>query len=399
MLDLAQLRADTPGTEEAIHFNNAGAALMPRVVLETVTGHLALEARVGGYEAAEAAGERLKNVYASVARLLNAHPDEIAVLENATRAWDMVFYSLPLTKGDVVLTSTTEYAGNYIPYLQLQRNRGIEIRIIPNDEQGQISVPALCAMLNDKRVKLISLPFIATNGGPIQPIGAIGPIARSAGVWFLLDACQSVGHFPIDVKKIGCHMLSATSRKYLRGPRGMGFLYVEKGLCQQLEPAFLDLHAATLHAPDQFEIRGDARRFENWECNVAAKLGMGAAIDYALELGLHAIWRRIQALADLLRAQLSAIDGVSIHDSGLVKSGIVTFTVKDREPKAVQRMLAMQPQRINVSTSTFRSTMLDMHARGLREVVRASVHAYNSEQEIETVAEAIELFSRGAENA
>lgn len=399
MINVAQLRADTPGANEAIHFNNAGAALMPRVVLNTVIDHLELEGRLGGYEAADAAGDRLENVYGSIARLLNAHPDEIAVVENATRAWDMLFYSLPLVRGDVILTSTTEYAGNYIPYLQLQRNRGIEIRIIPNDEQGQVSVRALREMLNDKRVKLISLPFIASNGGPIQPIGAIGPIARAAGVWFLLDACQGVGHLPIDVKKIGCHMLSATSRKYLRGPRGMGFLYIEKDLCQQLEPAFLDLHAATLQTPDKFEIRHDARRFENWECNVAAKLGMGVAVDYALGLGVNAIWLRIQALADRLRARLAEIDGVRIHDGGLVKSGIVTFTVKDREPKEIQRMLAMQPRRINVTTSTFRSTMLDMHARGLTEVVRASVHAYNTEQEIETIAEAIDLFFKGKANA
>jgi len=397
MLNVMQLRTDTPGANEVIHFNNAGAALMPRVVLDTVIHHLELEARLGGYEAADAAGDRLETVYGSIARLLNAQPDEIAVIENATRAWDMAFYSLPLTKGDVILTSTTEYAGNYIPYLQLQRKRGIQIKIIPNEEQGQVSISALREMLNDKRVKLISLPLIASNGGPVQPVGAIGPIARAAGVWFLLDACQGAGHLPIDVQKIGCHMLSATSRKYLRGPRGMGFLYIEKNLCQQLEPAFLDLHAATLRTPDQFEIRHDARRFENWECNVAAKLGIGAAIDYALGLGINAIWLRIQALADQLRARLAQIDGVVVHDAGLVKSGIVTFTLKGHDPKDIQRALAMQARRINVTTSTFRSTMLDMHARGLREVVRASVHAYNTDQEIEAVAQAIEILSQ--ENA
>jgi len=394
MLDLTQLRADTPGADELIHFNNAGASLMPRVVLETVIGHLQREAVLGGYEAAAAASQRLENVYASVARLLNVRPDEIAVVENATRAWDMAFYSLPLRTGDVILTSATEYAGNYIPYLQLQRQRGIEVRIVPNDAAGQVSVQALQAMLADPRVRLISLPIIATNGGPVQPVEVIGTLARAAGVWFLLDACQGVGHLPIDVQKIGCHILSATSRKYLRGPRGVGFLYVERELCAQLEPAFLDLHAATLQTPTHFEIRPGARRFENWECNVAAKLGLGAAVDYALTIGIAPMWARIRRLAEDLRTRLAHIHGVSVCDTGAIKSGIVTFTLDACSAQAVERALAMQTRRINVSRTTVRSTMLDMQARGLQEMVRVSIHAYNSEDEIDALVDAVKSFAR-----
>jgi len=394
MLDLVQLRADTPGADELIHFNNAGASLMPRVVLDTVIGHLQREAVLGGYEAAAAAGHRLENVYASIARLLNARPEEIAVVENATRAWDMAFYSLPLRAGDVILTSATEYAGNYIPYLQLQRQRGIEVRVIRNDTAGQISVNALQTTLADRRVRLISLPIIATNGGPVQPVEIIGALARAAGVWFLLDACQGVGQLPIDVQKIGCHILSATSRKYLRGPRGVGFLYVERTLCEQLEPAFLDLHAATLQTPEHFEIRPGARRFENWECNVAAKLGLGAAVDYALAIGIAPMWARIRALAHELRSRLARIHGVTLCDTGAIKSGIVTFALDGCAPTAVERALAMQTRRINVSRSTRRSTMLDMQARGLQEVVRVSVHAYNTEDEIDALVNAVKSFAR-----
>jgi len=393
---------DMQGTQRAsdvIHLNNAGASLMPRRVLDTVLEHLQLEARIGAYEAAELVHARIEKVYASIARLLNAHPDEIAVVENATRAWDMAFYALPLKRGDVVLTSTTEYAGNYIPYLQLQQARGIQVRIIPNDERGQVSVCALREMLKDPRVRLISLPLIASNGGPVQPVGAIGPIARAAGVWFLLDACQAVGHLPVDVKKIGCHMLSATSRKYLRGPRGMGFLYIEEGLCRQLEPPFLDLHAARLETAERYCIRPDARRFENWECNVAAKLGMGAAIDHALEIGIGAIWRRILGLSDALREGLARVPGVRVHDAGLVKSGIVTFTVDGFVAARVQQALALHDRRINVSTTTCRSTMLDMQQRGLTELVRASVHACNTEHEIDTVLKAIESLAKGKTHA
>lgn len=224
-MNIEQLRADTPAVAQLIHFNNAGAALMPTPVIEAVTRHIQLEASLGGYEAAGQQAAGIEQVYGSIGRLLNAAPDEIAVIENATRAWDMAFYSLPLQRGDVLLTSATEYAGNYIPYLQLKQQRGIEIRIIANDEHGQVSLPALQTMLEDERVALISLPVIATNGGPVQPIEQIGALARAAGVLYLLDACQGAGQMPLDVQKIGCHMLTATSRKYLRGPRGMGFVH------------------------------------------------------------------------------------------------------------------------------------------------------------------------------
>ncbi|VVM41022.1 aminotransferase class V-fold PLP-dependent enzyme [Pseudomonas fluorescens] len=388
-MNIEQLRAHTPAVAQLIHFNNAGAALMPAPVIETMTRHIQLEATLGGYEAAGQQSAEVENVYAAIGQLINAQPDEIAVIENATRAWDMAFYSLPLQPGDVVLTSTTEYAGNYIPYLQMKQRRGIEIRVIPNDEHGQVSMSALTAMLDDDRVALISLPVIATNGGPVQPIEQIGALARSAGVLFLLDACQGVGQMPIDVQKIGCHMLAATSRKYLRGPRGMGFLYVEKSLCQNLEPAFLDLHAASLQDAETFEIRGDARRFENWECNVAAKLGLGAAVEYALAQGIEPMWQRIQQLADYLRRQLTDIPGITPRDLGVQKSGIVTFTHRDSSAAHVQQWLAGQEKRINVSTSTFRSTLLDMQHRDLLEVSRASVHAYNTEAEIDTMVAAL----------
>lgn len=388
-MNIEQLRADTPAVAQLIHFNNAGAALMPAPVIETMTRHIQLEACLGGYEAAGRQSADLENVYGAIGRLINAQPDEIAVIENATRAWDMAFYSLPLQPGDVVLTSTTEYAGNYIPYLQMKQRRGIEIRVIPNDEHGQVSLSALEELLDDERVALISLPVIATNGGPVQPIEQIGALARSAGVLFLLDACQGVGQMPIDVQKIGCHMLAATSRKYLRGPRGMGFLYVEKSLCQNLEPAFLDLHAASLQDAETFEIRADARRFENWECNVAAKLGLGAAVEYALAQGIEPMWLRIQQLAGYLRQRLLEIPGVTPQDPGLQKSGIVTFTHQNQSAAQVQQWLAGQEKRINVSTSTFRSTLLDMQHRDLLEVSRASVHAYNTEAEIDAMVAAL----------
>lgn len=382
MIDLEQARRDTPGCEHVIHLNNAGAALMPRVVLDTVTGHLELEARVGGYEAARLAEVQLEQVYASAARLLGCAADEIAIVENATRAWDMAFYGIPFRSGERILTSQAEYASNLIAYLQVARRHRLSVEVVPNDASGQLSVAALDAMM-DERVRLIAITHVPTNGGLVNPAAAIGRVARRWGALYLLDACQSVGQMPVDVAEIGCDLLSATSRKYLRGPRGMGLLYARRAVLEKLEPPFLDLHAAELVAPDRYQMLPNARRFENWEANIAAKLGFGAAIDYALAWGMDAVWTRVQALAAALRAKLAdlATVGVQLQDVGSSRCGIVSFTAKGWSADALRT--ALLRRRINVNVSRAPSTLLDMRARGLEELVRASVHYYNSETELE----------------
>lgn len=382
-LDLARARRDTPGCDHVLHFNNAGAALMPRPVLDATVAHLELEARIGGYEAAARVQDRVERVYDAAATLLGCRRDEVAVVENATRAWDMAFYSLPLGPGDRILTAQAEYASNYLAFLQVARRTGAVIDVVPDDEHGQVSVQAMATML-DERVKLIAITHVPTNGGLVNPAAEVGRVARAAGVPYLLDACQSVGQMPVDVGAIGCDMLSTTGRKYLRGPRGTGLLYVRRSLLERLEPPLLDLHAATWVARDRFEIRPDARRFENWETYHAGKIGLGVAIDYALGWGLGAVRERVTALAETLRARLATIPGVTVRDKGRERCGIVTFTLEGHAPAAVRDRLA--ERRINVTVSSFLGTRLDMEARGLPGVVRASVHYYNSEDEVERFA-------------
>ena len=239
----------------------------------------------------------------------------------------------------------------------------------------------------DQRVKLIALTHVPTNGGLVNPAAEVGKVAKAAGIPFLLDACQSAGQLPLDVERIGCDMLSATGRKYLRGPRAIGFLYVRRELIEQLEPPFLDLHAATWTAPDRYEIRGDARRFENWETNFAGKIGLALAVEYALAQGLHAIAARVQKLAAELRELLSAIPGLAVRDKGQERCGIVTFTAEQMPAEALQGALARR--RINTSLTTTSSTLLDMSERSLPAMVRASVHYYNSEEELERFAAAV----------
>jgi cysteine desulfurase / selenocysteine lyase len=385
--DVDRARRETPGVAAVAHLNNAGAALPPSAVTEAVIAHLRLEAEIGGYEAADAARQQVEGVYDSLARLIGCQPDEIAVVENATRAWDMAFYSMAFKPGDRILTARAEYASNVIAYLQVAARTGAVIEVVDDDAHGQLSVADLRNRLSRDGVRLIAMTHVPTQGGLVNPAEEVGAAAREAGVPFLLDACQSVGQLPVDVESIGCDVLSATGRKFLRGPRGTGFLYVRRSLLEKLEPPFLDLHAATWTGPRTYEIRADARRFENWETNYAGKIGLGVAAEYAMAWGLEAIEERVRALAESLRSRLSDVSGVRVHDQGLRRCGIVTFTVDGVPAADVQRHLASAG--VNTSVSTATSAQFDLPARGLSELVRASVHYYNSEDELDRLIEAL----------
>lgn len=389
--ELERWRADTPGTARVAHLNNCGAALMPGPVLDRVKAHLDLEAAIGGYEAQDEAEGELAAAYESAARLLNARPDEIAFVENATRAWDMAFYAFRFQPGDVILTSVAEYASNYIAFLQMRRRHGVEIRVVPDDGDGALDLAALERMI-DARTRLIAVTHVPTNGGLVNPAAGIGAVARAAGLPFLLDACQSIGQMPVDVAQIGCTMLSATGRKFLRGPRGTGFLYVAREWTERLEPPFLDLHAATWSAADRYTIAPGARRFENWEADYAARLGLKVAIDYALDIGLERIGDRVVALAARLRRGLSELTGVTVRDKGKVQCGIVTFTIDGIAPTAI--VATLRRQGIHLSSSDATGTRLDMDARGFPALVRAAPHYYNSEAEVDACIAALAALPR-----
>lgn len=386
MLDIDAIRADTPACKDLIHFNNAGASLMPLPVYESVLNHLKLENKVGGYEAERQAASELKAFYSEFATLLNASTDEIAFVENATRAWDMAFYGMPLHEGDRILTHASEYSSNYLAMLQQAKRRNLSIDLIPSDQHGQIDVDSIADMVTEK-TRLIAITHVPTQGGLVNPAEQIGKIAKEHGLIYLLDACQSAGQIVLDVELIQCDVLSGTGRKFLRGPRGTGFLYVRKSILEKIDPPFVDLRSADWTDTNTFTLVPGAKRFENWESYVAGRVGLMRAVRYACAIGLPLIENRVVKLAENLRSELAECNGVEVHDLGVNKCGIVTFQKNGIDSATVAARLLEKG--INISVATLPHARLDLGQRKLHSLARASVHYFNTDNEIDRFIDSV----------
>ncbi|MEO0493904.1 MAG: aminotransferase class V-fold PLP-dependent enzyme [Actinomycetota bacterium] len=398
-IDVAAARAATPGCHDLVHFNNAGSALPTETVLRTQIEYLELEARTGGYEAHAQEQARIDEIRPTIARLVRADPsgDEIALAVNNTAAFDLFLYSWAVSPGhtpepgDRILTTESEYGANVVGYLQIAQRTGAVVEVVPSNEHGEIDLDALDATIRRTDagpVKLIAINHIPTNGGLINPAAEVGAIAREHGITYLLDTCQSVGQLPIDVDKLGCDALTATGRKFLRGPRGTGFLYVRSSILPTLDPIVLDHSAADWVAPDRYDVLPTAGRFEQWERNYASLLGLGQAVQEALDLGLDDIADRVQSLAASLRGRLTEdVPDAVVHDLGREQCGIVTFSLGDQNPAEVKARL--QAEHINVSVVPPASALIDSTKRQLPPLMRASVHYYNDDTEIDRLVDAL----------
>jgi selenocysteine lyase/cysteine desulfurase len=383
--EIAAIRSATPGCAPggAIHLNHAGSSLPPKVVIDAQIGHLEAEAMLGGYEAAAAADGRSDAVYGSIARLIGADPREIARMEHATAAWNAAFWSVPMAPGQHIVVHDHEYGANIVGFLAAAERRGVVIDRVPCDPFGQVDVEAVADRLERHDVALVSLTHVPTNGGLVNPAADVGALTRAAGVPFLLDACQSVGQRLIDVEAIGCDLLAATGRKYLRGPRGTGFLYVRSSIVDRLVPSQPDHHGTDLVSGDRFEWTEGARRFEYWEHSVAGWLGLGAAVDHALGWGVGRIEETVTARAEQLRSML-ADAGYTVYDEGVERCGIVTTATTHEQSQRLQERLA--EHRINASTTHATSSRWDVERRNLPPLLRLSVHCTTTDDElVETV--------------
>jgi selenocysteine lyase/cysteine desulfurase len=384
---LARWRSETPGCADRIHLNNAGAALMPRPVFDSIREHLDVELTMGGYEAAEGRAVRVEAAYSALARLIGAAPRNVAVVENATVAVAQVLSAFDLQPGDTIVTSQADYPSNQIMYLSLAQRLGVRILRAEDLPDGGVDPESVRTLLRRHRCRLVSVSWVPTNSGLVQPIDAIAKVCQNADVPFLVDACQAVGQLTVDVTGITCDFLAGTARKFLRGPRGIGFLYVsDRALSRGVHPLYVDMRGAEWITADEFRLAPDAKRFENWEFAYALLLGQGAAAEYALEAG-QASLERAQQLASCVRGRLREMDGVRVMDRGERLCAIVTATVAGWEADPLMRRLRRMG--INTGASLREDGVIDMDAKGASSVLRISPHYYNSEGEIDALLGAL----------
>jgi len=385
-IDVAAVRRDTRACETVAHLNNAGASLPPSIVMDTVHEHLRADEVFGGYEAGALADESLGRARGALAALVAGRSSEIAFFDSSTRAFLTALHSFKWKRGDRIVTCEAEYPSNVYGYAYLKKRFGVTTVYVPDDDFGQVDVDALRDAI-DERTRLITLTHIPTFNGLVNPAARVGEVARAAGVPFLLDACQSAGQVHLDVNELGCDLLTAAGRKYIRGPRGTAFLWVRSSLLDRLEPPIADQHSAAWKGGDRFDLAEDARRFEPFERSVALHLGLGAAARYAVKVGTPEIEARVTMLGAMLRGMLADISSVTIRDKGERLGGIVTFTVEGLTPDEVR--VALRQRFINTSVTSQAVAMRSFPSRHLTEVSRASVHYYNTEDELARVAETI----------
>lgn len=386
MIDIARVRADTPSCEEEVHFNNAGASPMPTPVVDTMHRFLDREVRIGGYSAEMEARAALDDFYEAFATLLGCEREEVAFTDNATKAWDMAFYGIPFEAGDRILTCAAEFASNRVAFLHRANQLGLHIDVAADDESGQVDVADLERQIS-ARTRLVAISHIPTHGGLVNPVEEIGRVTRKHGIIYLLDACQSVGQLPVDVRRIGCDFLSSTGRKYLRGPRGTGVLYANRSVLQEFNPPMIDAHAARWVGVDRYQLRDDARRFETYEGNVAGKAALARAARYTLEVGIENIWERVSSLGERLRRTLAEDALVELTDLGAVRCGIVTFRRKDEDPTDTWQRL--EKASIRAWRTAKEWARYDFERRGIEQLVRMSVHYFNTEDEIDAACRVV----------
>lgn len=386
--EIDAIRAQTPGCrDELVHLNHAGSSLPPQVVLDAQIGHLQLEATIGGYEAAAAMADTGAAVYDSIAQMIRADRSEIARFSSAADAWLTAFWSIPMEPGQRILVHDHEYGANAVSFIHAAKTRGVVIDRVPSDASGQVSVDAMAERLaHADDVALVSLTWVPTNGGLINPAAEVGALARNAGAIFLVDACQAVGQLDVDVDAVHADFLSATGRKYLRGPRGTGFLYARTSVLDRVAPSQPDHHGADWSATDDYTLSPGATRFEHWEFSHAGWLGLGAAVDHAMQWGLDRIEATVVERAAQLRSMLTDLR-VTVYDVGQQLCGMVTFA-SPRVP-AADLQASLRAMGVNASSTFVGSSRYDVEARDLPNMVRMSVHCTTTDDELERAVAAL----------
>jgi cysteine desulfurase/selenocysteine lyase len=384
-MDTDKIRQDIKGlSDEKIFLNNAGSSLMSEIVVDSMIDYLHQEEQFGGYEVANRNAELLEQFYNETAKLINGKPSNIAFATSATEAFTMALSSIIFKEGDVIITTVDDYISNQITFISLQKKLNVKLIRMKNLSDNELDLEDLENLIKENHPKLVAVTHIPTNSGLIQNVEAVGKICKQYDVLYLVDACQSVGQMVVDIEKIGCDFLTATGRKFMRGPRGTGFLYVsDKVLEQNYAPLLLDMRGANWTEYNDYELFKTAKRFEHWEISYASLLGFTEALRYANDIGLQNIENYNRIISEKLRENLQN-SGFKVWDKGNNLSSIITFSGPDGDLENIQKVL--KENNVFFSATYKNSALIDFTNKNIHGIVRLSPHYFNTIEEIEKVS-------------
>lgn len=396
-IDVDAERAITPGSTTRHHFNSAGAALQTSQTVDAVVAHLRLEESEGGYEAATRNKPLTEAAYAHAATLLGATPDEIALFDSATTGMRQVLDALRFTTGQKVIVSRSTYVSQALQLLSLRAERAIDLVVLPNSEDGSLDLTALEVQLASSTDAVICVAHIPTSSGLVEPVEAVGALAKQYGALFVLDATQSVGQVVVDVAAIGCDVLVTTGRKFLRAPRGTGLAFVSAALIERIDPWAPDVRASSWTSENDWSSAPIARKLESWEHAVAARVGLATALEQAIGRGMGPTAAYLGALSADLRSRLSGIDGVELADPPAATSAIITFRLPGVPDAEVIAFLKTRD--IHTISIPAAHAQWDLGSRGIQSVIRASVHVYNNTADLDALTNAVSEFAGSRKSA
>lgn len=388
---VTRLRAETPGCQSVIHFGNAGCSLHPQPVLDAVTRYIQEEAIYGGYEYAAMRAADIADFYAAGAVMLNCHERNIAFVNSSTDGFARALSAIPFAAGDVILTTLTDYISSQIHFLSLEKRYGVKIVHAKNADTGETDLDDLEACIKKYNPVLVSVTHVPNNSGMIQPVEAIGALCKQYDIWYFVDACQSAGQLPLDTQKIACDFLSFATRKFMRGPRGGGLLYVsDAALDAGLEPLYIDMRGAEWTSPNAYTPVADAKRFEYTEQSYAILIGSAVAMRYYVATGPENIAARNKYLSDYLCKHLQEFSHIHLLDRGKNKSAIHSL-ISDRTPPQEFRDILFT-HKIQVNAAPRKFALIDFIDKKVDGAVRIAPHYYNTTQEIDAMIEVMRKY-------
>lgn len=372
-----------------INFNNAGSSKNSNKVIKTIIAYLEEEQKLGGYLAAKLNRPKILNFYRVFSKLIKCKKSEISFLPSSTYGWNFFLNSISFKKNDNVIIFENEYGNNFISLL---KKKNLKIKVSKLSHDGQVCFESLKENI-DRNTKLVSVCHISSQCGNLIDVQKVGKIVKeiNRNTLFLVDACQSIGQIDINVRKINCDVMIGSGRKYLRGPRGTGFIFIKDDLKKNLSPIISDSFSCKI--VNMKKIIYKKNYFETFEYSPALLLGLTEAIENIHSIGIKKIQKKIKKLSLYFRLKVRKLNGVIIFENECLISGINTIIINGFSTKEVLDYLLKK--KILCSISDNKTSYHFFKTRKRKSLLRLSFHYYNDFKEIDFLIKTIEeLVSR-----